>query len=183
MDHIIWRHADGRSLEYCQFTFGAATAIRGTIVGELQGMRGALTYEVVCRPDGSTHWVHGRVQSERGEMSWTVRREDSGIWLVNGAPDPRLATCQDVDIGVTPATNTLPIRRIDLQVGASHAFSAAWVRFPDLTVHALAQRYTRLSSDVYRYESLKSGFQATLRVNQQGIVQDYSGLWSILSTN
>lgn len=146
-------------------------------------MRGTLTYEVGCRSDGSTHWAQGRVQSERGEMSWTVRREDSGIWLFNGEPQPRLANCQDVDIGVTPATNTLPIRRIGLQVRASQTFSAAWVRFPDLTVEPLAQRYTGLSSDVYRYESLQSGFQSTLRVDEQGIVQDYFGLWSILSTN
>lgn len=183
MDHIIWRHTDGRSLEYCQFAVGSTTTIRGTVVGELQGLRGVLAYEVGCRPDGTTHWVHGRVHSEYGERSWTIRREENGIWLVNGAPDPLLGSCQDVDIGVTPATNTLPIRRINLQVGASHECSAAWVRFPDLTVQALAQRYTRLSSDVYRYESLKSGFQATLRVNEQGIVQDYSGLWSILSAN
>ncbi len=119
MEHIIWRHAEGRSLEYCQFTFGAATTIRGTVVGELQGLRGILHYEVGCRSDGSTHWAHGRVQSEGGEMSWAICLEDTGLWLVNGAPEPRLTHCQDVDIGVTPATNTLPIRRLCLPVGAS----------------------------------------------------------------
>lgn len=115
-------------------------------------------------------------------MSWAICLEDTGLWLVNGAPEPRLTHCQDVDIGVTPATNTLPIRRLCLPVGASQTLSTAWVRFPDLTVESLTQRYTRLAADVYRYESLHSGFQATLRVDEQGIVQSYSGLWSILST-
>ncbi|PSR22196.1 MAG: hypothetical protein C7B45_07425 [Sulfobacillus acidophilus] len=91
--------------------------------------------------------------------------------------------CLDVGIGVTPSTNTLPIRRLDLDVGESQDCWATWVRFPDLTLHALAQRYTRLSSDVYRYESLQSGFQATLRVDDHGIIQQYTGLWSVLDGN
>ena len=183
MEHIIWRHIKGQSLEYCRFTFGAETAVAGEIVGDLSGLRGALAYEVHCRPDGSTHWARGRVHHERGDIFWTVRREENGIWLVNGEPHPSLKSCQDVDIGVTPSTNTLPVRRLHLDVGASQEFSSAWVRFPDLTVHALVQRYTRLSPDVYRYESLASGFQATLRVDAHGIVQDYNGLWTSLSAD
>lgn len=122
MGDIIWRHTDGRSLDYCRFTFGVATTIRGTVIGEFQGLRGSVTYEVGCRSDGSTHWMHGCTQSERGDMSWTVCRGDSGIWRVNGVPDPGLTACEDVDIGATPATNTLPIRRMGLEVGASQTF-------------------------------------------------------------
>jgi hypothetical protein len=120
------------------------------------------------------------VQSERGNISWTIDHEDSGIWLVNGVSAPQLTECQDVDIGATPSTNTLPIRRMHLKVGASQTLSAAWLHFPNLTVQPLFQRYTRLSYDVYRYESINSGFQTALRVDEQGIVQDYSGMWSIL---
>lgn len=177
---IIWRNADGRSLEYCQFTFGGRRTIHDTVVGEFSGMRGTLIYEVGYHYNGSTHWAHGSVQSERGNISWTIDHEDSGIWLVNGVPDPQLTECQDVDIGATPSTNTLPIRRMHLKVGASQTLSAAWLHFPNLTVQPLFQRYTRLSYDVYRYESINSGFQTALRVDEQGIVQDYSGMWSIL---
>lgn len=155
--------------------------IEGHVVGELQGMRGSVTYRVRCRPDGTTDWVHGRVQRNGAEMSWTIRREESGLWVFNGVPVSGLAKCLDVDLGVTPSTNTLPIRRLAIEVGASEDCSAAWVRFPDLTVHPLAQRYTRLSWNSYRYESLESGFHAVLRVDEHGIIRAYTGLWSVLS--
>jgi hypothetical protein len=45
-------------------------------------------------------------------------------------------------IAVTPATNTLAIRRLSLEVGSSESIIAAWVKFPDLTVQPLSQRYT-----------------------------------------
>ncbi|MCY0877421.1 MAG: putative glycolipid-binding domain-containing protein [Firmicutes bacterium] len=183
MKDIIWRAADGQSLEYCQFTFEGKTAIRGTVVGKLQGARGVFRYEVACWPDGTTRWARGWVQSDRGELSWTVHRPECGIWLVNGTAAPGLAPCLDVDIGVTPSTNSLAIRRLTLHVGESQDVWACWVSIPELTVHALAQRYTRLSSDVYRYESLQSGFSARLRVDEEGIVQEYPGLWRALSTD
>ncbi len=63
-------------------------------------------------------------------MSWEVYRQENGMWLVNGAPCPNLGSCRDFDTGVTPATNTLPIRRLHLEVGASQELSAAWMRFP-----------------------------------------------------
>ena len=40
-----------------------------------------------------------------------------GGWTLNGVPQPRLAGCADVDLGFTPATNLLPIRRLALKVG------------------------------------------------------------------
>ncbi|WP_053957959.1 putative glycolipid-binding domain-containing protein [Sulfobacillus thermosulfidooxidans] len=177
MTHIFWRHTQGQSLEYCRFTFEPHTTISGTIIGDLQGLRGALTYTVQCRPDGSTHWVQFRILSEREDRSGTLRRGENGSWLVNDTVDPRLMPCHDVDIGVTPSTNTLPIRRLRLDVGASQELSAVWIRFPDLTVHPLVQRYTRMAPNLYRYESLTSGFQVTLQVDRHGIVQDYPGLW------
>jgi hypothetical protein len=33
--------------------------------------------------------------------------------------------CDDIDLAVTPATNTLPIRRLNLQVGGSESVIAA----------------------------------------------------------
>jgi len=85
--------------------------------------------------------------------------------------------CVDVDIGFTPSTNTLPIRRLQLEVGESADVDAAWVRFPELTVERLRQRYTRVAHDRYRYESLDGDFTAELVVDDDGLVVTYEGLW------
>jgi len=110
-----------------------------------------------------------------------------GRWLLSGREwsrdgvaqreQPDLADCVDVDLGISPSTNTLPIRRLNLAVGESRELTAAWVRFPELTVEPLAQRYTRLAERRYRYESIVSGFTAELEVDDLGLVINYEGIW------
>jgi len=85
------------------------------------------------------------------------------------------AGCIDVDLGCTPATNTLPIRRLEIPVGGEAGILAAWVRFPDLKVRPLPQRYRRLGPDRYEYSS--NTFRAELGVDGNGLVLDYAGAW------
>ncbi len=94
-----------------------------------------------------------------------------------------METCRgalDVDLGVTPSTNTSAIRRLGLAVGASAELTAVWVRFPDLVVQPLLQRCTRLGERTYLYESLRDGvvvFHARLEVDRTGLVERYEGLF------
>ncbi|HEY1335558.1 MAG TPA: putative glycolipid-binding domain-containing protein [Myxococcaceae bacterium] len=109
-----------------------------------------------------------------------LQREPSGRWL---GDDCEVEPCRgtlDVDLGVTPSTNTSAIRRLGLAVGASAELTATWVRFPDLTVQPLPQRYTRLADRTYLYESLRDGvvvFHARLEVDGTGLVERYEGLF------
>lgn len=80
---------------------------------------------------------------------------------------------RDVDLGFTPATNTLPMRRLALEVGESAEVDAVWVRFPELEVARLPQRYTRLEGMRYRYESAGGAFLAELEVDANGLVIRY----------
>ena len=75
--------------------------------------------------DGAGHWADG-----------------------SGAELPDLAGCVDVDIAVTPFTNTLPIRRLPWQPG----------RARDLLMVYLAVR-------------------RDLKVDAEGLVIDYPGFW------
>lgn len=95
-----------------------------------------------------------------------------------GRPRPDLDGCLDIDIWPTPFTNSFPIRREALEVGERRAFRMAWVSALEMTVHAQPQAYTRLQERLYRFENLDgSGFQADLRVDEDGLVVDYPGLF------
>jgi len=102
--------------------------------------------------------------------------ESRGVWRSSGRELRELHGCEDVDLALTPATNTLPIRRLNLQVGRSESVIAAWVKFPELTVQPLSQHYTRLGKDTYRYES-NTGFSAEIGVDDLGLVTTYPGGW------
>jgi len=84
----------------------------------------------------------------------------------------------DIDLGWSPSTNTLPIRRLNLEVGqASGEVIAAWVRFPELALQPLPQEYTRLAERQYRYSSRGGAFVANLVVDDHDLVLDYEGFW------
>jgi hypothetical protein len=84
-------------------------------------------------------------------------------------------------LAVTPATNTLPIRRLDLDIGKSESVTATWIKFPNLEIQPLSQRYTRIAANIYRYES-DTGFSAEIVVDDLGLVITYPGCWERIAT-
>ena len=93
------------------------------------------------------------------------------------SPTTDLADCKTIDIAVTPFTNTLAIRLLDLQIGETADIDVVFVTVPALTVAPASQRYSRLSPTMYRYENPASGFRADLTVDSEGLVVDYPGLF------
>jgi hypothetical protein len=112
----------------------------------------------------------------------TLNADGKGHWTdAAGVPLSALDDCIDVDISVTPFTNTLPIRRLWLQPGQSADLLVAYITVPMLEVRTMQQRYSclehRADGGLYRYESLNSSFTRDLLVDSQGLVIDYPGIW------
>jgi hypothetical protein len=95
---------------------------------------------------------------------------------VNGEHRADLESCTDIDINVSPLTNTLPIRRLDWADGQAADLDVAYVSVPELTVESVHQRYTMLATGVFRYES--GSFRTELPVDEDGFVLDYPGIWT-----
>jgi uncharacterized protein len=84
----------------------------------------------------------------------------------------------DIDFAATPFTNTLPVRRLDLQPGESAEIAVAYIDAHSLGVMPIRQRYTCLESGAdggrYRFEALPyaalpDGFSAELSVDAMGL--------------
>lgn len=136
-----------------------------------------LDYEVHC--DASWHTRSARVSGWIGAepVCLELTADGAGQWQLNGAPQPQVFGCLDVDLAFTPATNTLPIRRLNLAIGAAAPVPVAWLRFPELTLERLDQVYSRTGESAYRYESDGGRFVAPITVNESGLVTRYGGLW------
>ena len=174
----VWKNLTLNGTDYCALWQTAeGWALKGTVVGVLEDRRPVLaTYEVHCDEEWHTH----RVQVERtignDVKALSLRVESRGVWRSSGRELHDLSGCEDVDLALTPATNTLPIRRLNLQIGRTASVVAAWVKVPDLEIQALPQRYTRLTKNTYRYES-NTGFSAEIAVDDLGLVTAYPGGW------
>jgi hypothetical protein len=77
-----------------------------------------------------------------------------GSWRMNGKDCPQVNGCIDIDIGFSPSTNLLPIKRKPLVEGESMEVKAAWLQFPGMELTPLTQIYTRETDNQFRYESL-----------------------------
>lgn len=101
-----------------------------------------------------------------------------GTWTdVDGNRIAELDGCTDVDIQWSPLTNTLPIRRLQLQPGQEQEIRVVYLSLPGLETHVVGQRYERVNDHHVRYTSLSSGFQGDLTIDDEGFVVDYPGLF------
>jgi uncharacterized protein len=180
---VVWKNLLLNGTEHCALWHTAeGWLLKGTVVGALKDKRSILAnYAIYC----DENWLTHRVQVERTigsdvkSLSMTV--ESRGVWRSSAEELRNIHGCHDVDLALTPATNTLPIRRLNLQVGSSQSVIAAWINFPELAVQPLSQRYTRLAKNMYRYES-GTGFSAEIVVDDLGLVTTYPGGWERIAT-
>jgi len=152
----------------------------GMVLFEAQGVPTRAHYTIRCQ----SNWLTRQVAIHTVGLTGARQRlssDGAGHWFRAGTPLAALDGCLDVDINVTPFTNTLPIRRLALKPGQSAEISVVYIALPQLEIKPVKQRYTCLDltpeGGRYRYESLASGFTAELRVDADGLVIDYAGIW------
>ena len=171
---VAWRRSDEvESDEHCTLAIrDNGLSLVGTVLGAEAGQPVRIEYRVLADREGLTTAAHVRDLRGFGTRTIALERTAKGGWTVDGAATGALRGCTDVDLGCSPSTNTLPIRRLRIAIGASHTIKAAWVRFPELEVVKAAQTYSRLDEFTYRFSS--DGFEAELTVDDDGLVTQYA---------
>lgn len=165
---VIWLRQDRPGNDACRFANAeGGFLIDGSATDENWNV---IRYRVRAREDGTTR--RARIGADSRIF---IRRDPQGVWTQNGAPVAGLDDALDIDLGFTPATNTLALRRLKLAVGDAAEITAAWFDPVDETLKPMPQSYRRTGEDSYAYASPR--FQARLRVDAQLIVRDYEGLW------
>ncbi len=176
---VLWRSLFAPGIEYCELSplVHPGWRLLGDVVGVANGEPFHVHYVVGCDERWATFTARCSIDLPGGPQHRNLIRKPGKPWTLNAQEQPALDECVDVDLGFSPSTNTLPIRRLGLAVGESRELTAAWVRFPDFELLPLRQRYTRTGEQAYRYESVESGFTADLTVDDVGLVISYPGVW------
>lgn len=173
-----WRGWDGEGLEHCVCRQdGSGITLEGVVAGVRGGLHGG---HYLVRADAGFRTREVRVDHLDGVLLH-VEADGEGHWrdVIGDRSIPSLDGCLDVDIGITPATNTLAIKRLNLSAGESRDIVVAYVPLPsqiegDFLPRRAEQRYTCLSPGRRcRYEGLFRGFAAELDLDEAGLVLDY----------
>lgn len=179
---VIWKSLTGPSLEYFSLLrAGSSFRGEGTVLKLEDGVPLKVQYAVTCDAAWRTRQLTVSLRSGETERKLHLGVDGRQGWWQDGREVAALRGCVDVDLSITPFTNTLPIRRFGLAVGETRELIAAWVRFPELTLAPLSQRYTCLAKDRYLYENTDGSFSAELRVDDLWMVTTYAGGWERIS--
>ena len=175
---LMWENKESRSIEY--FTLhdvNGSFVLKGTVILPLEQLPTKVSYSIKCDYQWRTRRVHLRQEQpgKTSQLTLTVNKEQD--WKENKSTVSFAKGLFDVDFEISPATNTLPIRRLSLKVGESRTVDAVWVRFPSLKIGRLQQRYTRIDERCYKYEALSSDYEAHLEVDDAGLIVRYDKLW------
>lgn len=179
MATILWQDLETGALDRCRLEPGPhGLRLSGVVLTAAHGTPLDVRYLVETGPGGLTRRVE--LELDGGAVRRVLLADGAGRWRWEGGPElAGVAGALDVDLAVTPATNTLPIRRLGLEVGQAAELLMAWVQFPGLEVVGSAQRYQRLAPDRWRFST--GDFTAELLVDPDGLVLDYGGLFRSLA--
>ena len=176
----MWRRLDTPGHDACRLQpSGSGWQLDGAAVFREDGVIARLDYEVTC----DAAWVtrHGRVRGwlDTRVVDLTIVRTGEGVWMLNGIAMPGLDGCADLDLGFTPATNALPLRRVELAKGQAAEVPVAWLDVTAGTLERLSQRYERRTDTTYWYEAPRFEYAAQLEVAPSGFVRVYPTLWEM----
>lgn len=179
-ESILWRAIYWPGHEACRlYRLASEWRLEGTAVFLHEGRTCRLSYLIACDANWQTRsaTVSGWVGDQ--ELNLELAADAQHHWEVNAVAKPAVEGCIDLDLNFSPATNLLPIRRLNLGVGQQAEVNAAWLRFPSFELEPLSQVYERLGEFKYRYSSRGGAFVAELIVNTSGFVTLYPQLWEV----
>jgi|HubBroStandDraft_6_1064221.scaffolds.fasta_scaffold73988_2 hypothetical protein len=176
---IMWRRVmDDLSFEHARvIQTESGTEISGSVLVAQNDLPLRVDYCIACDPSWQTRTIQVDQSWQGFRRKLRLNHDGSGHWQKDGKEDSRLDGCIDVDLGVSPSTNALPVNRLRLPLGESREINAAWIRFPKLEVTPTRQAYHRLHEKQYRYRNLASGFTALIDVDDGGLPTEYAGIW------
>jgi hypothetical protein len=177
-----WRHHEARTgFEVAYFQpLDGGYRIDGYATAIEDEQTWAVNYTIRTDATWTTRSAQITGRSPSGSRQALLEADGSGRWLVDGQGASHLDGCLDVDLEASAMTNALPIRRLELRVGAGAAAPAAYVRAVDLAVERLEQFYVRTTDESrhQRYDYTAPVFDVACRLvyDESGLVLDYPGI-------
>jgi len=181
MNHeAMWRSLDGTKFEHVKILENnEGITADGLMIHLNDNETLRMRYRIYCDTSWRIHKAE-LIKLDETDERLLLLSDGNGTWRnERDTPIDELNGCRDIDIHFSPFTNTLAIRRLNLQPGESANIEAVFISGQTMQLAAASQRYTHLGNNSsgahYKYEGLSSGFKKTLPVDHTGLVMEYPG--------
>ena len=176
--NVLWTGIEYHSLENCILTItDNGSAINSSIIGAYANELYRIEYRIRTNQYWETTFFEIKSQLHNTVEIIDFRKEGKERWYVNGQPDTKFNGCIDIDISLTPFTNTLPINRLNLSEKEGEQITVLYVDVLGRKMMPVQQKYTRLSQTDYKYENVPNDFESVIAVDDWGLVVKYPGLF------
>jgi uncharacterized protein len=176
--NLLWTGREYYSLENCLVDInGRGVNISSVIVGAYENIIYRVEYEIRTTPQWDTIFVQIFGQYKNRQHRLRFDGDGQGNWKVNGKVEKKFNGCIDIDIPLTPFTNTLPINRLKPSLNDEKQIKVIYYDLLQEDVTAVNQKYIRLSDSIYHYENVPNDFEADIEVDVHGFVIDYPQLF------
>ena len=177
--NILWTGREYYSLENCLVdTNSNGTTITSTIIGRYANKIYYVAYKIKTNYNWETLFfeVHSRHSNQTQVI--TCEGDGKGNWKSEGKELVQFKGCIDIDIPLTPFTNSLPINRLRLSDKQTQQIEVIYLDLLEQKITAVKQKYTRTSESEYHYENVPNDFEANIQVDEDGFVVDYPLLFA-----
>jgi len=184
-EYFVWDRLDEKTIEYCRVTYAELISVNSDITGIVDDSPFHVNYNLIINNDWQIYSFSIKAWTGK-EINIFLKRinsfdEKSFVWSDEaGNLYPDFNECLDIDISLTPLTNTLPIRRLSPGKNQPAIIDVLYVEMPSGNLKHVKQRYTNLGKNTYLYESLDSDFKSEININENGFVTQYSVYWKLI---
>jgi uncharacterized protein len=176
--NLLWTGREYYSWENCLVTTThTGSIISSVIVGKYNEKLYRVDYNIKTNENWQTLYAEVQCQHNNQRKKLLLEGDGKGNWRLNGKPADQFKGCIDVDIPLTPFTNTLPVNRLKLAGGEERQIQVVYVDLLEQQTNPVKQKYIRLSNTAYHYENVPNDFEADIEVDELGFVVDYPSLF------
>ena len=176
--NLLWSGREYYSLENCLANIKAdGVLVKSTILGCYEEKIYRVEYVIKANKLWETIYFEINSWHDNKTQLLKFNGDGKGNWTSNGECEDKFAGCIDVDIPLTPFTNTLPIKRLNLSKDQSQEIKVIYCDVLAGSIKPVSQKYTCIAYTLYHYENVPNDFDATIRVDNFGFVVDYPYLF------
>ncbi len=176
---VIWTSQEYHSRETC---FIEKTETGFQILSHLSGSHQNKNFEVDYALDLDSVWniQSGKIdyRFEGDNRQIIFHKDTSGNWIIGDMKISLFRECTSIDISLTPFTNTLAIKALDMEVNESKVITVIYFDILKEKITRKSQNYSRLSPTRYKFENIPNDFEAAIEVDNNGLVINYPGLFT-----
>ena len=176
--NLLWTGTEYHSLENCLVKSVAnGFEIDSIIIGFYQDTIFRVAYKIKTTMSWETNYleIHSRFNNERHHSLF--ESDANGNWKFNGNADKKFSGCIDVDLSLTPFTNTLPVNRLNMDIQNEQVIEVLYCDVLQNEFRKVNQRYIRLSDAIYRFQNVPNDFESEIEVDGNGFIVNYPQLF------